>query len=117
MKRVSNNKFAPLCLSIIILFSNGIMSISGIQVLRNVENNMNWTDMVTTSKTAISTLPSYTTLPPHATNWSDYAERSINDLLKFDDSWFNEPSTGIKGFRPYVKGADGWGGEDCNTKK
>ncbi|MHA2224089.1 MAG: hypothetical protein ACXAC8_02720 [Candidatus Hodarchaeales archaeon] len=71
-----------------------------------------WTDLISSRKKAISKLPTYATYPLYATNWTDYAEKSINDLLTFDESWFIEPATGIKGFRPYVKGADGWGGED-----
>ncbi|MHA2362790.1 MAG: hypothetical protein ACXAC7_02450 [Candidatus Hodarchaeales archaeon] len=75
-----------------------------------------WPDMITSRKTAIAKLPAFADYPDDATNWADYAEKSVIDLLTFDESWFIEPSTGIKGFRPYVDGADGWGGEDWSRE-
>ena len=69
-----------------------------------------WENMIAQRIEVIRTLSGYAEFPENATTWGDYAERSFEELLKFDDSWFIEPSTGIKGFRPYVKGADQWGG-------
>ena len=71
-----------------------------------------WDAMISDRKVALEILPNYVPFPENATTWADYAEKCYEDLLTFDESWFIEPSTGIKGFRPYVKGADGWGGED-----
>lgn len=71
-----------------------------------------WQDMMAARKAALATLPGYAEFPENATTWKDYAERSFEELLTFDDVWFNEPSTGIEGFRPYVKGADQWGGAE-----
>ena len=59
---------------------------------------------------ALATLPGYDQFPARATTWRDYAQRTVDNLLTYDDCWFREPSTGIQGFRPYVKGTDGWGG-------
>ncbi len=70
-----------------------------------------WDSMITSRKAAINTLPAYTEFPEYATNWTDYTRKSIDDLLTFDECWINL-SGGNIGFRPYVKGADGWGGED-----
>ena len=112
MSNKSNYLAITLVLSFIILFSNTITIIGQIQVPKNLEVYTNWTDMINTRKAAIATLPAYGAFPAKATNWTDYAEKSVRDLLTYDDSWFYEPSTDIKGFRPYVKGADGWGGED-----
>ncbi|PWI48940.1 hypothetical protein CEE45_04210 [Candidatus Heimdallarchaeota archaeon B3_Heim] len=70
-----------------------------------------WNSMITSRKTAIDILPAYADYPDHATNWTDYTKKSIDDLLTFDECWINL-SGGNIGFRPYVKGADGWGGED-----
>ncbi|MHA2101373.1 MAG: hypothetical protein ACW99A_22170 [Candidatus Kariarchaeaceae archaeon] len=70
---------------------------------------LDWNDLISSRKSAIGMLPSYADFPENATSWSDYSEKSIEDLLTFDDSWFIEPSTGIKGFRPYVNGTDGYG--------
>ncbi|MHA2139496.1 MAG: hypothetical protein ACW98G_16545 [Candidatus Hodarchaeales archaeon] len=72
---------------------------------------IDWDSMIKSRKTAINTLPAYTEFPEHATNWTDYTQKSIDDLLTFDECWINL-SGGNIGFRPYVKGADGWGGED-----
>ena len=52
----------------------------------------------------------YDRFPDEAPTWRAYAQRTLEDLLVYDDCWFEEPSTGIQGFRPYVKGTDGWGG-------
>lgn len=71
-----------------------------------------WNSMITDRKGSLSTLPTYTAFPENATTWADYSEKCFVDLLTFNDSWFIEPSTGIKGFRPYVKGTDGYGGQD-----
>ncbi len=70
-----------------------------------------WDSMIKSRKTAINKLPAYTEFPEYATNWTDYTQNSIDDLLTYDDCWINL-SGGNIGFRPYVKGADGWGGED-----
>ena len=77
----------------------------------DVEAYVDWTTMINSRKDAISTLPAYAIYPDNATNWEEYAELSIEDLLSFDDCWINI-SGGNIGFRPYVKGADGWGGDD-----
>lgn len=69
-----------------------------------------WQQMIAERQAALATLPGYAEFPENATTWSDYAERCFVDLLTYDDAWFEEPSTGITGFRPYVKGTDGWGG-------
>ncbi|NHJ01177.1 MAG: hypothetical protein EAX86_03500 [Candidatus Heimdallarchaeota archaeon] len=71
-----------------------------------------WEAMISQKKTDLETLPSYSNFPENATSWTDYAEKSIEDLMIFDLSWIIEPITNIKGFRPYVKGTDGWGGAD-----
>jgi hypothetical protein len=71
-----------------------------------------WERVTAAGKAAIATLPGYAEFPENATTWADYAERCFEELLTLDDCWFTEPSTGIKGFRPYVKGTDGWGGAD-----
>jgi hypothetical protein len=71
-----------------------------------------WEKATNDRKAALATLPGYAEFPEHATTWADYAERCFEELLTLDDCWFTEPSTGIKGFRPYVKGTDGWGGAD-----
>jgi hypothetical protein len=69
-----------------------------------------WQKMREKRKAALATLPGYDAFPANATTWHDYAQRAFDDLLTHDDCWFDEPSTGIRGFRPYVKGTDGWGG-------
>ena len=99
-------------LTSILLFANLISIVGHAQNSGKLNVDANWKDLISSRKTAISQLPTYATYPLYATNWTDYAEKSIIDLLTFDESWFIEPATGIKGFRPYVKGADGWGGED-----
>ena len=69
-----------------------------------------WQKMREKRQAALATLPGYDEFPASATTWRDYAQRTFDDLLTQDDCWFDEPSTGIRGFRPYVKGTDGWGG-------
>jgi hypothetical protein len=71
-----------------------------------------WGEMIEGRKQAIATLPSWAPFPEQATTWQDYAQHCFTELLTPDDCWFVEPSTGIQGFRPYVKGTDGWGGPD-----
>ncbi|MHA2096310.1 MAG: hypothetical protein ACW98F_16945, partial [Candidatus Hodarchaeales archaeon] len=70
-----------------------------------------WESMISSRKTAIGVLPALADFPDYATNWTDYTQRSIEDLLTFDECWINLTGGNI-GFRPYVKGADGWGGDD-----
>ncbi|MHA2297726.1 MAG: hypothetical protein ACXADA_16985 [Candidatus Hodarchaeales archaeon] len=67
----------------------------------------NWDEMIASRKTALAKLPGYDDFPDNATTWEDYAERCFEELLIEDDSWTIE--AGVKSFRPYVKGADGWG--------
>ena len=50
-----------------------------------------WTELISSRKSAIAMLPSYADFPENATLWEDYAEKSIEDLLTFDNSWFIEP--------------------------
>jgi hypothetical protein len=69
-----------------------------------------WAEMVASRKSALSKLPRYDEFPDNATTWADYAERSFKELLTFDECWIDQPSTGIRGYRPYVKGTDQWGG-------
>jgi hypothetical protein len=69
-----------------------------------------WEKAMQDRKAALAKLPGLDAFPPEATTWRDYAGRTFEELLTFDDCWFDEPSTGIRGFRPYVKGADCWGG-------
>jgi hypothetical protein len=69
-----------------------------------------WAEMVASRKSALSKLPRYDEFPDNATTWADYAERSFKELLIFDECWIDQPSTGIRGYRPYVKGTDQWGG-------
>ena len=102
-----------------LLFIGIILIISMAVTVGRVQNPMKtnnlkleWEQMFNQVKGNIALLPTYDNFPENATTWEDYAEKSVKDLLTYDDSWFYEPSTGIKGFRPYVKGADGWGGED-----
>ena len=71
-----------------------------------------WEKVIADRKAALATLPGHAEFPEGAMTWADYAERCFEELLTFDDCWFTEPSTGIKGFRPYVKGTDGWVGAD-----
>lgn len=69
-----------------------------------------WAEMVASRKSALSKLPRYDEFPDNATTWADYAERSFKELLTFDECWIDQPSTRIRGYRPYVKGTDQWGG-------
>ena len=69
-----------------------------------------WAEMVASRKSALSKLPRYDEFPDNATTWADYSEQSFKELLIFDESWIDQPSTGIRGYRPYVKGTDQWGG-------
>jgi hypothetical protein len=71
-----------------------------------------WSIMIHSRIKALASLPGYSDFPEKATSWKDYTERMIEELLIYDMSWFDEPSTGIRGFRPYVKGTDQWGGTD-----
>jgi hypothetical protein len=68
--------------------------------------------VIESRRAIFAALPGYDVFPKNATTWADYAERAFADLLTFDDCWFVEPTTGITGFRPYVKGTDQWGGAD-----
>ncbi|MFX1282976.1 MAG: hypothetical protein ACFFB5_04940 [Promethearchaeota archaeon] len=111
-KRRYNNITVLLISLVIFSFPNSLTITKQKQVPRSLEGDLYWDDMIDTSTAAIAALPTYANFPIDATNWTDYAEKCVKDLLTFDQSWFYEPSTGIKGFRPYVKGADGWGGED-----
>ena len=69
-----------------------------------------WAEMRQQRRQALATLPGYDQFPDGAATWQTYAQRTFGNLLTYDDCWFEEPSTGIRGFRPYVKGTDGWGG-------
>ncbi|MGD9147385.1 MAG: hypothetical protein PVI80_17585, partial [Anaerolineae bacterium] len=69
-----------------------------------------WEKTIQERRAALAKLPATDQFPPNATTWRDYAQHTLDDLLTYDDCWFVEPSTGIRGFRPYVKGADCWGG-------
>ena len=62
--------------------------------------------MFESRKAALATLPGYAPFPAEGLNWTDFADRIVADLLTFDACWFTDPKTGIKGFRPYVKGTD-----------
>ena len=68
-----------------------------------------WEEMFPVVKSNLATLITYDSFPENATTWEDYAERCFEDLLSTDECWFASPATGVTGFRPYVKGADGWG--------
>lgn len=78
------------------------------QAITSLNVDLTWSNMINNRKTAISKLPAYADYPDNATSWTDYAERSFEELLIEDDCWISE-ATVDKGFRPYVKGADGWG--------
>ena len=69
-----------------------------------------WKDMIESRQAALTTLPGYAPFPADNLTWTNYADRIVADLLTFDDCWFIDPAAGIKGFRPYVKGTDQWGG-------
>jgi hypothetical protein len=71
-----------------------------------------WAKAIGERQAALSQLPAYAEYPEGASTWALYAERTIEDVLTDDDSVFEEPSTGITGLRPYVKGTDGWGGPE-----
>ena len=95
-----------------VLFSpTAQLVISQSESINAVNIYTDWELMITSRKTAIETLPAVAEFPEYATNWTDYTQKSIEDLLTFDECWINL-SGGNIGFRPYVKGADGWGGED-----
>jgi hypothetical protein len=92
-----------------ILLISAIPSVHGQnQVITSLDVDLTWNTMITNRKTAISSLPAYADFPDNATSWTDYAEKSFEELLIEDDCWISEGSVD-KGFRPYVKGADGWG--------
>ncbi len=72
-----------------------------------------WDDMIASVKNNIATLPSYAQYPAGATNWTRYADACFDDLMIEDASWtvWNAgPGTSVVGYRPYVKGTDGWDG-------
>ena len=66
--------------------------------------------MIESRQAALATLPGYALFPAEGLSWTDYADRIVTNLLTFDACWFVDPRTNIKGFRPYVKGTDQWGG-------
>ncbi len=107
--KITLNLFFTLGLLLILLFSISIPVISKISIPGSLEAYTNWTDMINSRKSAIAKLPAYDDFPDNATSWADYAERCFEDLLKYDDCWTSE-ATVEKGFRPYIKGADGYGG-------
>ncbi|MFX0086553.1 MAG: hypothetical protein ACFFAU_12855 [Candidatus Hodarchaeota archaeon] len=104
-----------LCIPIIIsliLFISVIPFVNGkIIGLMSPVVDLTWNSMINNRKIAISMLPASDEFPENTTSWTDYAEKCFENLLLEDDCWISEASVD-KGFRPYVKGADGWGGED-----
>ncbi|MFX0205502.1 MAG: hypothetical protein ACFFDT_05910 [Candidatus Hodarchaeota archaeon] len=70
-----------------------------------------WKSMISKIKSNLEYLPTYDTYPEPATSWTEYADNTFEELLLEDLCWFTKPYSNfeIVGYRPYVKGADGWG--------
>ncbi len=77
----------------------------------NVSAFKNWKTMISKIRSNLLTLPTHDVFPEQATSWTDYANKTFEDLLIYDLSWFTKTYSDfdIVGYRPYVKGADGWG--------
>lgn len=117
-KSMKDQKLFPLFLVGVILLmgftlspGQGVIGIGKIRPIFTISAFKDWETMISTIRYNIQTLPTYDVFPINATSWTDYADKTFEDLLVYDLSWFTKSYTNfdIKGYRPYVKGADGWG--------
>jgi hypothetical protein len=111
MVKIAKKNAFKLCIPnflLLILFISVVPSVNG-KVLERMSPDVDitWQNMINNRKTAISLLPAFAEYPENATSWTDYAEKCFENLLIEDECWISE-ATVDKGFRPYVKGADGW---------
>jgi len=115
MSRIGSHRIIKI--AFLLLITHALTIISTVIISANSETyiihnvDFTWESLFDTRKSAISTLPAYAEFPENATTWADFSEKGIEELLTFDVSWLNIGGN-KRSFRPYVKGADGWGGSD-----